>query len=129
MRIGTSCWCIPTGLKNRETLSWMAVWANSPEEAKAHYKAHYRGDGPIDEFEPWCRPAKYPHSSSPWSPHEETNYEVLRQIGWREPGDRECEACGLCSLGMYPVCHTCYRCTECGHQKDCEGGVHPDVEV
>lgn len=52
-------------------------------------------------------------------PHEEHRYHVLRQAGWREESDHECESCGLYTMGMTDFCEECWCCGECGCYPEC----------
>ena len=48
---------------------------------------------------------------------------VQRLAGWRIEGDDECCNCTLWSWnGDFPVCDVCERCSECGHDSECENG-------
>jgi len=47
--------------------------------------------------------------------HQETRPEILRQAGWSNEGEWECQCCGLCANGLpqFEVCGDCELCLEC----------------
>lgn len=109
----------PDNLAYADERCWLAVWANTPEGAEALYRRHSdSGAGPDDpihweQSKAFVDPAKQ-------EPHVERRPEALRDMGWREEGERSCESCGLYPLGedRFAVCSDCYQCRECG----CECG-------
>lgn len=50
------------------------------------------------------------------------NNHTLRQMGWRNEGERACDSCGLCAKGLdkFEVCDSCGQCGECGCDDECE---------
>lgn len=53
-------------------------------------------------------------------PHQESRWAVLRQAGWRDEGDSDCECCGLYAMGQTSFCRECGCCGECGCYEECE---------
>jgi len=51
-------------------------------------------------------------------PHEECRYVALRQAGWMDEGDNQCEACGLYPMGLTTFCEACWCCGQCCYCED-----------
>lgn len=88
----------------------MAIWASSEGEAESYWRRSQDGDDENDaEIETWtCEVEAEPEQPGV---HEEQRLAVLREAGWREEDDRECECCGEWSGDVsseFGLCPKCY---------------------
>lgn len=104
---------------------WVAVWAPSAKHALDWAFLNYYGDHRMEEAKDFIRISHTEDQSKYLKPekdgiHEERRFVALRQAGWREEGESECDSCGLYALGFpeWEVCDACYLCREC--REDCE---------
>lgn len=111
----------PRGVLLWDETTWMAVWADAPEDAFALYKAAYEGDPLATIADVKIAVADTAASPEKAGPHEESRPWVLRLLGWHLDGESRCDVCGLASMGAseYRVCESCLVCRECGC--DCNG--------
>lgn len=100
-----------------------AIWAWGKDEALAvaadiyEYPHELRRSGQSPEqyfnvrlLAEWPGTKQQPKHDAP---HEERRWHVLRQAGWMEEGDYQCEACGLYPMGETTFCQDCWCCGEC----------------
>lgn len=118
-----------------EERTWLAVWADTPDEAQAIFRQRLPS---LTEYTReqaaglalWLRPVAWKgdefQPEQPW-PHEEHRPEVLRSIGWKYEGERNCDACDLAAFGAreFAVCDECGLCRVCrphtpGEPCECE---------
>lgn len=104
-----------------ELVGWCeAVWTTSEEKALAWAKENYGGEDyggvAVKVLDTWEGEAVDVHDGK-----HERRATVLREAGWQEEGDNECECCGRHDWGMacWAVCQTCYCCPEC-RLTDCQ---------
>ena len=88
----------------------MAIWANSESEAVSHwrYLNNCENDDCVDVDHWACDVDAEPEKVGV---HEESRLIVLKEAGWREEGDRECECCGQWSSDVsseFGLCPECY---------------------
>lgn len=119
-----------------EDYHWLAVWADSPEQARAIYLDNLLRFTDYTEADmvgrvPFCRKAVVrPLSGCTVEPgregsHVEGRLEVQRAIGWRCPDEGPCERCECYPLGMaeHRLCDGCNSCPACGCVCDEGGGA------
>lgn len=127
----------PTGETDCTERWWMAVWAETEDDAKLIACASYSGDGPLQDprfkyhwqgffqafhVELGDLEAKF----APINPRIEKRPEVLRYAGWSEGDEPRCVGCDLAAFGMeqYKLCE-CGYCPECGCLPDCPARCNP----
>ena len=110
--------------------NWLAVAAESEEHARVLAAAFNQGEAPRDEFD-WktafvirgpIDTTIWPERLQPQYPQLIRDPECLRLLGWCDDGERDCESCGLASMGLdqYAICDNCDCCKECCDCVVCE---------
>lgn len=112
-----------------EDRTCLAIWADSPEQAKLWYvqSVEYEG-GPVESLdEIHCEQAFFSNKPGvqefqPAKPgvHIECRDEVLRLLGWAVENDNTCSTCGLAEMDdiRWRVCEGCCQCPDCGCRCD-----------
>lgn len=114
------------GQQDAEDRWWAAIVAETEHHAIVIASVIYDGEAPRDEWD-WreafeiaatISPSDWPERLRPQYPQQIRDPEALRLCRFREPGEPECEACGLpaCGIKKYAVCEDCYVCLDCGCQ-------------
>jgi len=100
---------------------WVAVWADTQQEAIEYALDHYGGEANDGEEYLEC----YGECELRTEPkedriHLEHRPEVLREAYFKFEGEDACESCGLYPYGMkkFAICENCGDCPEC--QDGCE---------
>lgn len=104
-----------------DELHWIAFWSWGSDEAVDYWRRSHPEQYHIDEaaYSTWIE-TETDGIPKPDSPRPVRNSSHLRLLGWRCPGDAQCESCGLYSMdGRVPVCEECYCCKQCGCVDDC----------
>jgi hypothetical protein len=114
----------------QEEITWMAVWAGSPEEAIRFYCSRHEYRNEINDLlgQVVCREARV--DGQPLPPgivpaqeglHEEARPGMLRALGWAMDDELRCDACDMAAMGdpQYQVCSWCQLCPDC-KDSDCE---------
>lgn len=104
--------------RTRSKTNWLALWANSIEEALEAYKECCPTEENLalrvveDVTHLWDDWVAWPNK-----PGLEERPELLRLIGFREECERSCDSCGLAPMGLdhHHVCDDCGQCDECYH--------------
>lgn len=101
-----------------------AVWAWSEAEALQWAADNYAGECPSGQ-DSGIKIVSAVQQNAVLKPeqagiHQERRMEALRQVGWKEEGERSCDQCGMYALGHpeFRVCDECGLCPEC--RDDCE---------
>ena len=113
-------WDNAKGYLQWEERSWMAIYAHTEHEALDVYYKHYEYP---HELERDCVEVVSVHDidrrqilddPNATIPQIENNYRVLRQLGWRDERDVQCDCCGLYEMDIVKVCPECFICDDCG---------------
>jgi len=111
---------------------WIAVWADSEQEAIQFVKSNYSGECRDEDLV--LRVAVVAESTKHRAPetdslHVERRENVLRLAGWRYDGESECDCCGLYANGDDAMA-TCGHCELCPHcAEDSNGEVCEQCEL
>ena len=102
-----------------------AVWARSEDQALTWARDNYGGElwwdhnGPMEPEIRVLSTWDGDGTAATGEGSRETRLSVLREAGWMEESDSQCERCELYEFGsMWPVCEHCWCCPDC--RTDCD---------
>ena len=104
----------PDNLCHCDEKTWLAVWADTPEQAVALFLKYAAPDCDGPDNVTWEIASTTLTPARDW-PHVERRNEVLRAIGYATGSEPACGTCGLAAMDddRFRVCPDCCQCREC----------------